>query len=300
MSATTTHPTEPITGTLEVPTAVLTYDVRPSPGTTEPPLLLIGSPMAASGFGALASFFPDRTIATYDPRGSERSRRTDGATETVPDEHADDLHRLIEALGFGPLDVFASSGGAVNALALVARHPEDVRILVAHEPPALSVLPDRDAALAATRNIRETYLARGFGPAMAKFIVLTSHQGPIPDDFAALPDPDPTAFGLPATDDGSRDDALVGQNIVGGTRFEPDVAALRSASTRIVIGVSALGPGTLAHRSAAEVAHRLGTEAVTFPSHHAGFVSSDGPYGGEPEAFATVLRDVLEREAARS
>jgi pimeloyl-ACP methyl ester carboxylesterase len=35
----------------------------------------------------------------------------------------------------GAVDIFASSGGAVNALALVARHPEQVRTLVAHEPP---------------------------------------------------------------------------------------------------------------------------------------------------------------------
>jgi pimeloyl-ACP methyl ester carboxylesterase len=45
----------------------------------------------------------------------------------MPDEHADDLHRLIAALDAGPVDIFASSGGAVNALALVARHPEQVR-----------------------------------------------------------------------------------------------------------------------------------------------------------------------------
>jgi pimeloyl-ACP methyl ester carboxylesterase len=54
----------------------------------------------------------------------------------TPEEHADDLHRLISALDAGPVDLFASSGDAINALALVARHPEQVRTLVAHEPPA--------------------------------------------------------------------------------------------------------------------------------------------------------------------
>jgi pimeloyl-ACP methyl ester carboxylesterase len=97
--------------------------------------------MGASGFGTLAEHFADRTVVTYDPRGAERSKRTDDATESTPDEHADDLHRLISALGAGPVDMFASSGGAVNALALVARHPEQVRILVAHEPPASQELP---------------------------------------------------------------------------------------------------------------------------------------------------------------
>jgi len=92
--------------------------------------------MGAEGFVAPAGHFTDRTVATYDPRGAGRSKRTDGASQTTVEEQADDLHRLIDALGAGPADIFASGGGAVNALALVARHPEQVRILVAHEPPA--------------------------------------------------------------------------------------------------------------------------------------------------------------------
>ncbi len=31
--------------------------------------------MTASGFGALASQFPDRTVVTYDPRGLGRARK---------------------------------------------------------------------------------------------------------------------------------------------------------------------------------------------------------------------------------
>src|SRR5919202_6998 len=145
---------------------------------------MIGSPMGAAGFGTLAGHFTDRTVITYDPRGVERSRRTDETIPSTPDLHADDLYRLISALGGGPVDIFASSGGAVNALALVARHPEQVRILVAHEPPAAEVLPDREAALAAIQDIHRTYERSGFGPAMAKFIAIVSHKGEIPVDFA--------------------------------------------------------------------------------------------------------------------
>src|SRR5216117_1390146 len=135
--------TEPKTHTLDAPGAVLHYDVRSNDASTEPVLLLIGSPMGAAGFGTLASHFTDRTVVTYDPRGSDRSTRPDMTSESTPDEHADDLHRVIQELGAGPVDLFASSGGSVNALALVATHPEDVRVLVAHEPPLASVLPDR-------------------------------------------------------------------------------------------------------------------------------------------------------------
>src|SRR6188472_1139273 len=142
--------TEPITRTLDVPGATLTYDVRPNDQTTEPPLFLIGSPMGAGGFGTLAGHFPDRTIITYDPRGSERSELDVPTNPPTPEDHGDDLHRIIQEVG-GPVDLFASSGGAVNALALVAKHPNDVRTLIAHEPPLPAVLPDRDAALAAAR-----------------------------------------------------------------------------------------------------------------------------------------------------
>ena len=165
------------THTLEVPGAVLTYDVRASESSTKPVLLLIGSPMGAAGFGTLAGFFTDRTVVTCDPRMSDRSHRTDGATVTTVEEQADDLHRLISALGAGPVDLFASSGAAVTALALVAAHPEQVRTLVAHEPPIAAVLPDAEDALAACRDIHDTYVRRGFGAGMAKFLALVMHQG---------------------------------------------------------------------------------------------------------------------------
>jgi len=292
-----TATTQPTTHSLDVPGAVLTYDVRGNPSSSAPVLLLIGSPMAAAGFGTLAGHFADRTVVTYDPRGVERSRRTDGASEATPEEHADDLHRVIAALGAGPVDLFASSGGAVNALALVAHHPEQVRILVAHEPPTAQVLPDREPALAASVAIHETYLRRGFGPAMARFIALVSHQGPIPAGFADGPDPDPAMFGLPTEDDGSRGDALLGQNIVSCTGYRPDFDALRAAPTRIVMAVGTDSEGTLANRGAVAVAERLGTSAVKFPSGHGGFLGGEYGQTGEPDAFAAKLREVLVAEA---
>ncbi len=285
--------TEPTTHTLDVPGAVLHYDVRGSDSAAEPVLLIIGSPMGASGFTTLAGHFPDRTVVTYDPRGADRSKRTDGAAQTTPDEHADDLHRLISALDAGPVDIFASSGGAVNALALVARHPEQVGTLVAHEPPAAQELPDRESALPVFAGIRQTYYQSGFGPAMAKFIALVSLQGPIPAGFADLPAPNPAAFGLPTEDDGSRDDPLLGQNMLSCPGYRHDFDALRAASTRIVLGVGAESGQNLPGRAAVAVAGRLGTAPVTFPGGHAGFLGGEYGSTGEPDAFAATLRAVL-------
>ena len=211
--------TQPETHTLDAPGAVLHYDVRRNDASTQPVLLLVGSPMGATGFVTLAGHFTDRTVVTYDPRGAERSKRTDGALRTTTEEQADDLHRLILALDTGPVDIFGSSGGAVNALALVASHPEQVRTLVAHEPPSATALPDREEALAACDAIHETYLREGFGPAMAKFIAFVSHEGPLPAGFADQPGPNPANYGLPTEDDGSRDHPLLGLNMTRHARL---------------------------------------------------------------------------------
>lgn len=288
--------TETTTHTLDVPGAVLHYDVRKPETSAAPVLLMIGSPMDASGFASLAEHFQERAVVTYDPRGAGRSKRTDVAAESTPEQHADDLHRMISALGSGPVDIFASSGGAVNALALVARHPEQVRTLVAHEPPAAQVLPDREQALAAVVDIHRTYQRDGFGPAMAKFIAVTSLRGEMLADFADRPLPNPAEFGLPTDDDGSRDDVLFGQNIMTCTHYEPDFDALRAASTRIVVGVGAESEGEMAHRAGVGVADRLGTKVVTFPSHHGGFLGEGFGMKGDPDAFAVTLRQILTEE----
>ena len=290
----TTTTTESTTRTLEVPGATLTYDVRRNNESTEPPLFLIGSPMAAAGFVSLSGHFADRTIITYDPRGSERSEKADPTTESTPDQHADDLHRVIQEVGLGPVDLFASSGGAVNALALVAAHPEDVRTLIAHEPPLASILPDREGALGASRAVSETYQRKGSNAGMAHFIAVVSHKGPFPDDFAEQPAPDPAMFGMPTEDDGSRNDVLLGQNIITCTHYEPDFDALRAASTRIVLAAGEGSDGEMAHRGAEAVAERLGKQPVAFPSDHGGFLGGEYGQTGDPDAFAAKLRQVLE------
>lgn len=285
--------TEETTRTLDVPGATLTYDVRPGGTPDAIPLFLTGSPMAAAGFGTLAGHFTDRTVVTYDPRGSERSQLTEPTTPPTPEQHADDLHRIIQELGGGPVDLFASSGGAVNGLALVARYPEDVRTLVAHEPPLPTLLPDREAALAAAGAVNETYKQHGWGAGMAHFIALVSHRGEFDAGFAEQPAPDPAMFGLPTEDDGSRTDPLLGLALVGSIAYEPDFDALRGASTRIVPAAGVESEGELANRGAFAVAERLGVEPVIFPSNHGGFLGGEYGQMGDPEAFAGKLRDVL-------
>ena len=177
------------THTLKTDEAEIAYDVRGPLPTADgrPPLLMIGQPMTAGGFDTLASYFPDRTVITYDPRGLGRSSRSDGRVDNSPRVQASDVHALIRALDARPVEMFASSGGAVTALALVTAYPDDVGTLVAHEPPLIPVLPDAAAAERARAAVRDAYEAKGSNAGMAAFIAMTSWPG----EFTAntLPSP---------------------------------------------------------------------------------------------------------------
>lgn len=286
---------QPDTRTLEVPGASLVYDVRePSGDRQYPTLILAASPMTADAFGTLASYFTDRTVVTYDPRGTGRGVRTDTTIESTPRLHADDLVTLIDTLGTGPVDLFATSGGAVNALELVSGNPERVRTLVAHEPPIAKILPDRDMMLAACTDIHDTYLRSGQGPAMAKFITLVGWKGELSDAYFDAPAPDPAAFGLPTEDDVAREDPVVGQNILSCTGYEPDFSALAAASTRIVPAAGRGSAEEMAARGGAALAARLGKDVTWFPGGHGGFLGDEYGMPGEPEGFAAVLRETLQ------
>jgi pimeloyl-ACP methyl ester carboxylesterase len=291
---TTTH-------TLETAEADIVYDVHGRLPTADgrPALFMIGQPMAASGFGALASHFTDRTVITYDPRGLGRSTRKDGRVDNAPTVQADDVHAVIEAIGGGPVEMFASSGGAVTALALVAAYPDDVSTLVAHEPPLIPVLPDAAAAERARAGFRDAYEAKGSGAGMAAFTAMTSWRGEFTDEYFAQPPADPAALGIPTEDDGSRDNPLLSDRSWAVSSYRPDVAALAAAPTRIVIAVGEESEGTFTARSATATAELLGQQATVFPSHHGGFLGGEFGYAGQPEAFARKLREVLGEDTER-
>jgi pimeloyl-ACP methyl ester carboxylesterase len=281
------------THTIGEGTSAVTYDVRGdlAAGTSDRPvLLMIGSPMDASGFGTLASHFPDRPVVTYDPRGAGRNP-TD-TTPLTPEQHADDVHRVIADLAAGPVDVFASSGGAVNTLALIAAHPDDVRRVVAHEPPTAALLPDKDAVLAVCEDLRATYEKQGSGPAMAKFIAFVMYDGQISDAYLDQPAPDPAMFGMSTDDDGSRTDPLM-RNIPACNAFEPDLEALGALGDRLVIGAGVESGQTMAARGGRSVAEALGRPVLEFPSNHGGFLGDEYGQPGDPAGFAAVLKTTL-------
>ena len=285
---------EPSTHTVQTPEATLTYDVYGPlpPADDRPALVLIGQPMCADGFVTLASYFPDRTVVAYDIRGLGRSTREDGRQDHTPADNADDVHAIIEEIG-GPVDLFGSSGGAVSALEIITRFPDDVRKVVAHEPPILGVLPDADNAAAAEAAVQSAYSSQGFGAGMAAFIALTSWEGEFTDEYFDQALPDPADFGMPTEDDGNRDDPLLSGVSNAVTAYRPDIEGLRGLDGVLVLAHGEESAGNLAARAGKALAEKLGQEPAVFPSHHGGFMGGEHGYGGQPEAFAAKLRETF-------
>lgn len=268
---------------------LITYDVRGdlSAGT---PLFMFASPMDASGFGSLAGRFTDRPVVTYDPRGTGRNPR--GTSEVSPEQHADDLHRVIAALGVGPVDAFGSSGGGVNLLALCTAHPEDVRTAVSHEPPVFAGLSDGEVLVAAIVDLKATYAAAGNGPAMAKFIQLVMATEELPADYLERPAPDPAMFGQSAEDDGSRDNPLM-RNMPRCNTYEVDVEALAVLGDRLVVAVGTESGDGPAARGGRAVAARLGRPVADFPGDHGNFFDSSYAQASGVGDAAARLRELL-------
>jgi pimeloyl-ACP methyl ester carboxylesterase len=270
-----------ISRSIDVPGARLHYEVR----GTGPVLLVIGSPMAASEFAPLAhAMATDHTVVTYDPRGFAGSPVDDPEGPSNPDLRADDVVAILDALGVASADVFGSSGGAVTGLAMVARYPDRVGTLVAHEPPLIDVLPDAAAQRDAMQAITDTFLTEGLQAAWMAFMVNAGF------DLAAFGDGPPESQGEPVNPD---------QELAEGRRFFvhdlaptcqylPDFDAMAAASPRVVIGLGAESGHLLTHRTSIAVAERLGTTTTEFPGDHGGFI-------GAPGAFADRLREVLAR-----
>ena len=143
------------------------------------------------------------------------------------------------------------------------------------------------------RAVHDSYMRGGFGAGMAHFMAVTGHRGPFTAEVAGQPGPDPAMFGMPAGDDGSRNDAMLGKAMLTTPSYEPDFEALRAASTRIIPAAGTDSAGEMANRGGHAVAERLGIEPAIFPSHHGGFLGGEYGWPGEPDAFAAKLREVL-------
>lgn len=298
---------EPIrTDTLAVPGATLYYEVR---GSGPVLLLICGGVYDAAGYAPLADELADRyTVVTYDRRGNSRSP-LDGDPEPQRIEvHGDDAHRVLSAVGVtkgAPAHVFGNSSGAIIGLELAARHPEQVGILVAHEPPLFDLLPDREHWRGLIDQVEAAFDRDGPEVAMGVLGAGLAMQGgdqpqehePTQDEAVDEPGRIPGGGDAPQGELDPETMAMmerigrnmgffVGYEVPPFSRYVPDLDTLRASSVRIVAAAGAASGGEPPHLSALALADRLGVEAVLVPGDHGGF-------GAEPQAFAARLDDVL-------
>jgi pimeloyl-ACP methyl ester carboxylesterase len=274
---------------LDVPGGRVYYEVRGS----GPLLLVVGQPMTSAPFAPLADLLAeDHTVVTYDPHGVGESAVDDPSHDVTPEIEADDLAAIIDAVGGAPADVFGSSGGAVAGLALVVRHPEKVRTLIAHEPPVCELLPDAAHIRAAVDDIEAAYRAHGPGAGWGKFVALVMHDGPMTEAGPAAAQWPPAGGGGdegPAPERSEKqlaDDATFFLRMLKPfTRYQPPVDALRFATPRVVVAVGVNSGEEIACRSSEALAERLGSTVVRFPGDHGGFMA-------DPAGFATAIRQV--------
>jgi clorobiocin/coumermycin A biosynthesis protein CloN7/CouN7 len=260
---------------LDVPGASLYYEVQGS----GPLLMLIGHPMGTSGFAAIAPLLAEfYTVVTYDPRGFARSTIDDPDQDADPDVVADDVRRVLEAVGQGSAYVFGSSGGAVTGLALVAQRPELVDVLVAHEPPVGLLLEEADDARAGMHEIYDTYCDMGIGAARGKFSAFTG--------LAIEPSEEDDDLQPPSAEEVADAERFFGHGLLPIALYEPDIPSLRAASSRIVVAGGTTSTGEFPQRTAFALAKRLGTPLLDCPGGHVGFIS-------HPREFADALRACL-------
>ncbi|MFH8385284.1 alpha/beta fold hydrolase [Kitasatospora sp. NPDC018058] len=276
---------------LKVPGATLHYEV----GGQGPVLLMIcGGPTDAAIYAGIAGALSEHyTVVRYDPRGNSRSSLDDPSAEQRIERYSDDAHRLLAALGDGPAYVLGTSGGALVALDLVARHPEQVHTLVAHEPPVMELLPDGERWRSHFQSVYDTYRTDGVGPAMQKFIAgvdggeggqpgESAQQEAVGPDMTLMPPEVMEMMGRMA----ANAEFFIGHVMLPFSSYVPDAEALKAAPTRIVCAVGEASHGSPIHQAGVTLAERLAVDVVDFPGDHQGFLTHSAE-------FADTLHKVL-------
>ncbi|WP_131740822.1 alpha/beta fold hydrolase [Actinomadura roseirufa] len=292
--------------TLDVPGATLHYEIRGGGPTV---LLICGGVYDAEAYSALASLLADRyMVVSYDRRGNSRSPLEGPPEPQSIAEHAEDASRLLSALAADPAFVYAqepayvfgNSSGAVIALELAARHPEQVRTVVAHEPPLLPLLPDADHWRAVLADVEETFAKEGPGAAMAKFGVEMGMQ----DDGGAQDGATEGEAAEGGADQGGPAEApspeilemfarierntgfFIGYEVPSFGRHELDLDALRGSSAEIVLVAGEDSEGQPPQRATLIAADRLGVTVQRWPGGHGGF-------GTDAKSFADRLGELF-------
>lgn len=266
---------------LRVPDATLHYEIR---GTGPVLLMIPGGGGDAGTFDIVGAYLADRfTVVSVDPRGKSRSAAHEVGLDQKVEVHSDDMRRLLDEVSPDePAFVFGTSSGAITALDLLARHPRRLRLVVAHEPPTLGLLPDADRWHAAFAEVVDAFRRDGLGAAMSVLGAAAGEETPDEPDTSGAPEPDPdrmrrTIANMPQ---------FVERELRQFSGHMPDLAALAAHADRLIPAAGRASRGLLLARPAAVLAERFGTEVVEFPGGHVGLST-------HPVRFAETLRRTL-------
>jgi pimeloyl-ACP methyl ester carboxylesterase len=273
-----TYTTQAQVADLPVPGASLHYKVR---GSGPLLLLLQGGDGDADASDALAGHLAsDYTVLSYDRRGLSRSPVSDPAAAIDITTHSEDASRLLTAVVTSdPALVFGASLGAVLGLDLISRHPGQVRLLVAHEPPATGLLPEpeRSQATRDQEEVEELYRREGTAAAMRKFVAVAGIRFDDREPDVSIPRPGPERI--------ANLEFFLTHDAPAVRRYRLDLAALHDAAAHIVPAAGA-DTQSFPRRCAQALAGELGRPLAEFPGGHSGFML-------RPGAFAARLHEIL-------
>ncbi|MFI7405203.1 alpha/beta fold hydrolase [Streptomyces sp. NPDC049541] len=256
----------------------LHYDVR-----GKGPVLLIvpggaGHPM---GLAPLTDVLADRfTVVTYDPLGLAHGRLGAPVGDQRVEEWSDGTRRVLDEVLVEDESayVFGTSSGGIAVLDLLARHPERLRHVVAHEPACVGVLPDGTRQQAMFQKVYDTYRTAGPQAAAVGLGAVLAGQEP---------EKNPPGQPLPRDEELGMPMALFLAHVLRQfTSYAPDLSALTASATRLTLAAGADSGGQLLHRTARFLAEHSGSRFLEFPGGHAGVAE-------HPVAFADLLAGTL-------
>lgn len=256
--------------------ADLAFDVQ---GSGEPLILIPGAGGDSGVYGPLAPMLSDSyTVITYDRRCNARST---GDTDAPLDmaQQARDAVAVLRAAGHEKALVFGNSGGANIALQMASDHPSRISLLVAHESPVVSLLPDDRDTQEFVQQVYQTSQTEGAPAAMRMFASrLVGFE---------VPSGRPGGLGQ-AKDMGF----FFAKEYLGITLFKPDLGAIKAAQVPTIMLAGQKSGDAYYVRSTRKVAEALGCPLHTVPGNHLAFLIEPGP-------FAESLRGVLASAQSR-
>ncbi len=270
---------------LRVPGATLFYEVR---GSGPLVVFIPGGGGDAASVDPIAEVLEDRfTVASFDPRGYSRSV-LDGAQETQRVEtQSDDVFRLLSHLTDEPVLIVGGSSGAIVGLDLLARHPDRVARLVAHEPPCFAVLPDAAEQRAMIEEVHTLFRTEGLAAASARFLAGIGNAMKPSPEVSELP-PRTAEMWARLMANGP---LMMEYELREFTSYIPDYAGLSAVADRLVLAVGRETRGCLPYRPAVEIAERIGIEVTEFPGAHNGMRTEAAEFAEQlAETFAAHLR----------